>query len=113
MDPRGRPFEGSVARLGGSRRAIAQRAEYQAQHPHGALLVERIVAVATLGRLHTRWATERAFARLYRRGGRRPPRVQLSEAAIGEARPAGVPVVDEDRRQPLYGAHRDRKSTRL
>ncbi len=70
-------------------------AEDRGQHPHGAVLVERMVAVAALGGVHARRAPGHALARVDRLPSRAEPADEFVVAAVGEAGAARVAVVDE------------------
>ena len=72
---------------------------------HGGGLIEGVVLVAALGRLHAGRAAGLAFAGLDGVAGGGKPDPGLLVAALGEACPAGVAVVHKDGRHPGVGVN--------
>src|SRR5688572_27673580 len=82
------------------RRRCQTARQHDVEQPHGAGLVQRLVAVAALGRLDAGRAAARALAGGDRLPGRPQPVGAADPALLGEARAARVPVVHEDRALP-------------
>src|SRR5581483_9884140 len=70
-----------------------------AEERQRAVLREMLVQVAALRALDARGAAVVARAAVEELHGVRDPALELREPALGDADAAGVPVVDEDRRQ--------------
>ena len=71
--------------------AVAERVQHDIQHPHGARLVQRRVAVAALGRLHARRTAGAALAAGDRRAGGGEPARQRSCPRSANPAPPGCP----------------------
>ena len=95
-------------------RAQPQRSpEDRRQQRRGALLVERLVAVAALGRLHARGAPARARTLLDGLERRREPALRRPEPALDDAGAARIAVVDEDRAEPRVRVQRRRHAAHV
>ncbi|ASR00274.1 hypothetical protein CGL27_22810 [Streptomyces sp. 11-1-2] len=91
----------------GGRRLLRGPGEQSRQEADGGLLVQRVVAVAALGRLDAGRASRLALAGGDRLAGGRQPAGGRVEGALGEARATRMPVVHEDGRQQRVGVQRD------
>src|SRR6266550_2793829 len=76
--------------------SLRQGGQDGVEQADGSCLVERLVAVAALGRLDARRAARLALARRDRGPGGSQPRADLVVPPGGETGAAGVAVVDED-----------------
>ncbi|RSS41670.1 hypothetical protein EF902_22415 [Streptomyces sp. WAC05858] len=111
--PAGTPVTGPPSAPGGGERSLGGRrllrgpGEQGGQQADGGLLVQRVVAVAALGRLDAGRASRLALAGGDRLAGGGQPAGGGVEGALGEARATRMPVVHEDGRQQCVGMQRD------
>src|SRR3712207_2168855 len=87
-------------------RVAAGLAQQVAQEAHGSVLAQGLVPVAALGRLYASWASPLARATNYDAQSVAGEGLEGVVAAAGDADPAGVAIVDEDRREPALAVDR-------